>query len=269
MKNKKIAVCVSGQPRGIPYTLYPLMEKLLKPNNITDVFLHSWFDPKQVGNVWNSIQPHRNNENKNLGSAVHVKDVGYIKPDMDKTIVDFLKPTKHIIEPQRDFSEYNTILSKKDSRCDPEILVSMFYSMWMANQLKTQYELEENFKYDIVVRVRTDMNYTKNLHLYDYYNPEIDNNKIVVDEKYQQDQENLNLVDKPMVDTFSFGGSDDMNKLCNVYSNVKLINNEISIPLAENYLGLWVQKKNGIVLKKENLGTGILPRTTGIDLSTL
>jgi hypothetical protein len=144
---------------------------------------------------------------------------------------------------------------------------SAFYSMHMANKLANEYAQENNFEYDLVIRTRTDMYYAHDIVLGNYYNPSSDRELIVVDKCFQDDQDNLNSPDQPMVDIFAFGHPSKMSVFCDVYNNMTLINREMNLPLGENYLGYWVKNKNGIQLKKENLNLGILARSMNLDLS--
>jgi len=54
----KIALCLSGQPRGLPLSL-----KMLKANLVgiedMDIFLHAWFDPNTIGQPYDSAQAHQ------------------------------------------------------------------------------------------------------------------------------------------------------------------------------------------------------------------
>jgi hypothetical protein len=71
-------------------------------------------------------------------------------------MVSLYKPKKHIIEPQKYFEP-----NKWSNRLMPSIksdhMCSMFYSINESNKLKKQYEEENNFIYDWVIRIRFDM----------------------------------------------------------------------------------------------------------------
>ena len=45
----KIALCLTGQPRGIAINTPHLLKFLVEPSNIQDIFVHSWFDKSSVG----------------------------------------------------------------------------------------------------------------------------------------------------------------------------------------------------------------------------
>ena len=67
----KIALCLSGQPRGIPYSCQQILDNIINVNENVDVFLHTWFDPNDIGKSYGSAQPHQDNH------------VGYVKEDTD------------------------------------------------------------------------------------------------------------------------------------------------------------------------------------------
>jgi hypothetical protein len=93
----KIALCLSGQPRGVPLALSFLQKHVINPNGINDIFIHAWFDEKEAGKTWNSAQPHRNSENQDFGNPQHAKDVGFIKSGTDKILLECLEPHGFLI----------------------------------------------------------------------------------------------------------------------------------------------------------------------------
>ena len=76
----KIALCLSGQPRGIPNSLQYALNSLIIPSSITDIFIHTWYDESLVNKPFDSAQPGNNNKlgvwNKSLqkGLTTYVAD---------------------------------------------------------------------------------------------------------------------------------------------------------------------------------------------------
>lgn len=248
----KIALCLSGQPRGIPLGLDFLDRCLIKPNNIEDVFFHAWHDELKAGQPYNSAQPNQ------------VGRVGHVKPNTTETLVQRLNPKKYVVEPQKEFPDLRGL--KSEPSANQELLGSNFYSVFMANELKKQWEQEQGFVYDIVVRTRFDMFYCQPVQIRDYTEP-VEQGKIVVRKKYQDDQDNFHSLDLPMVDVFAFGNSRVMDVFSSVYPNMTTLNSKLSVPFGENYLGHHVRVDNNIELYKAPFEFEILHRV--VDLSKI
>lgn len=138
----KVALCLSGQARFLETCYYESMKPNIIDDLNPDVFIHTWDTSNMVdqyfinGNGWvmgNKI-PH----------------------DLMETMISLYKPKKYIIEPQKHFEQ-----NKWSDRLMPSIksdhMYSMFYSICESNKLKKQYEYENNFTYDWVIRIRFDM----------------------------------------------------------------------------------------------------------------
>jgi len=130
----KVAICISGQPRRFHENYQNFLNFLINPNgrfeNI-DLFGHFW-------------KEHRNT----------------------KKISEILPFKKCQVEPQQYFNDRNwDNVPHRNLIKKPLNVVSMYYSIMKANQLKSEYETENNFKYDCVVRYRTDIVFTDPLVL--------------------------------------------------------------------------------------------------------
>jgi len=73
----------------------------------------------------------------------HTWDVGH-NTDSLKKLNELYLPTSYIIESPYEKSEHGSF-------------GSMLYSIMMANELKKKYEIENNFRYDLVIRTRFDL----------------------------------------------------------------------------------------------------------------
>src|SRR5690606_33833372 len=87
-------------------------------------------------------------------------------------------------------------------------LLSMFYSIEKCNQLKQEYEKDNNFVYDFVVRIRTDLLFMSPF----YIKKNIDTNKLYV--PYGYDYSGLN-------DQVAYGGSPIMDQYSMVFSKIE------------------------------------------------
>lgn len=231
----KIALCLSGQPRGIPLCLSFIQNNIIKPNNISDVFFHAWHNEKDVGKFYNSAQSNQNGF------------VGLVKPNTEDTLVNTLKPKLFLVEPQRDFLHLRNLIQEPSA--NQEFLGSNFFSVWSANELKRQYEQEQGFLYDCVIRTRYDLFYNAPIKVKDYQE-KITGDNIVLMERFQNDQDSKNNSNQPMVDIFAFGSSKVMDVFSSVYPNMVELNKQISPRFGENYLGQHIRVNNKIALHK-------------------
>ncbi len=243
----KIAICLSGQPRFLDIGFHFLQRYLINPNiqHEIDFFIHSWYDSDEVGNFFDSAQESQ----KSM--------VGKISVDSDKLLINYYKPKKFIIEPQKNFDKYTKKL-KTSTNAKQNILCSLFYSMYMANNLKKDYEIQNNFIYDIVLRTRTDIVYFNEIIFDNYIN---NLNNISVPKKYFLDQESFNNKNKPMPDIFAFSNSRNMDIFCSVYPEFLNLNSEIDPVYGENYLGEWVRNKNKLNISPIDCNLTFVQRT--------
>jgi hypothetical protein len=130
----KIAICLSGLIRNFENT-FPRFKKYIMDTYEPDIFFYGY--------------PNNNG-------------LDYC----NKKLIELYKPKKHIIQ------EYNSDLRKKicedetkfkNTRSETKInnLISQLYNIHNCDLLRQQYEAENNFKYDIVLRCRTDVFFFK------------------------------------------------------------------------------------------------------------
>jgi len=149
MSNVRIALCINGQPRTWERCYQNWFDSIF-PGVEKDVFFHLW-DYNSLPSVINSTPgapPNYNNK---------------ISEDEKLRIVDALKPKKYKFDDN----------DQPNGHDEPSFLNefvkiplgwwcrNQYYSLWYASQLKRQYELENNFEYDIVFRIRTDLVFDK------------------------------------------------------------------------------------------------------------
>lgn len=143
----KIAVCFSG---GIKYPWHGLESlKLIVPNDDIKVFIHTW-------NVY---------KKEDFLKTVH----GLEYKEKEHTVItdfNFLSNYKYetlLIENyDSKQKQFQTILDNlKFNEYPPNALgcVSMHYSIYKSNELKTKYEIENNMLFDKVIRIRYDSDF--------------------------------------------------------------------------------------------------------------
>jgi len=141
----RIALCISGQPRTWEKCYQNWFDNIM-PGVEKDVFFHLW-DYNSLPSIINVIPGAPPNYDKKISD------------DEKNLIVETLKPKEYKFD-NKEFSKHSH---------DPSLINefvrtplawycrSQYYSLWYAAQLKRQYELENNFDYDIVFRMRTDL----------------------------------------------------------------------------------------------------------------
>ena len=147
----RIALCFSGQPRYVERGAKYIKSCLLDYDNM-DVFVHCWWDKQDVGkDVYQA-----------WGNTIDEKT-----PDnMYELINKIYNPVSMKIEKQIEHFEMYVELRKKRAFLIKNISDmnkcvfawhSQYYSIHQSNLLKQNYEKENGFLYDIVIRVRFDL----------------------------------------------------------------------------------------------------------------
>lgn len=220
----KIACCISGQPRYIPYGCQSLRTALGSHFPNIDFFLHSWYDPATVGESWDTSQPW------NYGL------MGAQLKHADKFLVNFFKPINHIIEPQINFDWASSY--KSGANAVQSSIVSMYYSIWKANELKKEHEQANNFIYDMVIRTRYDMIYFNEIPI-DSIAGDC-NGAVFLPEFFHRTRpqpnsfcDYLNISSSPIIDIIS-----------DVFNQYPILNTQSRYPYADVMLGTHVKNHN-------------------------
>jgi hypothetical protein len=141
----KVALCISGQPRYLEEG-YAQINKSILQRYSPDVFVHTWWD--------NSMS----NKKMELPSTLSYGRTYYWRENTIDLIKKFYNPVVFLYEPQIIFNPFNDV---NYELARPSNVHSMFFSIQRSNQLKMQYERENNFLYDIVIRCRFDVDIIK------------------------------------------------------------------------------------------------------------
>jgi hypothetical protein len=204
----KTAVCISGQPRFFDVGYHFINQNIIKPNDC-DVFLHAWYDKSKNNKEYSCAS-----WNEGMSDCSH--------NDTDKFLLEMYQPKLHLFEPEhesfptpRDIEEYKT---KNTTDSTANIIFSMFNSICKSIQLKEQYEKENDFTYDCVVRLRYDCAVIDPMNLEDISKHNDFKNSIY----YCDVIRNPNV----MCDYFNFGNSENMNKYAEIFDNLDSYWNE-------------------------------------------
>jgi hypothetical protein len=126
----KIAIQISGEFRMLHLCL-PALHNVIKDHDV-DFFVHVWRKEEEGAGTY--VFEGRNNWHKTM--YVYGHDQG----------ISAFKPRAYIVENYED---------KKELHEKPRSM-SMYYSIYMANEIRKGYENKMNIKYDVVMRYRTD-----------------------------------------------------------------------------------------------------------------
>jgi hypothetical protein len=125
------------------------------------------------------------------------------------------------------YNNLNTNLKlfiKKGFKCGNKIIKAtsfpQLYKIWDANRIKTEFEIKNNFKYDLVIRMRSDMCILETIpdeYLNDFFEKKIDDNEFKLNYKIWNLNPSKIFYPNRIYDIFFYGNSDSMNMLCNTW----------------------------------------------------
>jgi hypothetical protein len=228
----KVAVCFSGHLRNFSHLLTNFKDKVLslKDQNEIDLFFSIWdiYEPKYS---WT-------NENETKSNLINIDDILKLDPiKIEIENFDVLKE-EFLLKNFTNINHLNERIIKNG------ILHStpMFYKIYKANELKKTYERTNNFKYDIVIRYRSNLSINGNIDL--------NINKNILYNKHENDS-NLD-------DIFAYADSETMDKYSGLYLNLSLILNKYRRFGPEEILYDWIINENQISRKNTSFGIDII-----------
>lgn len=209
MKSYKIAVCLSGEPRTWEHCA----------DNILGFFKSDIHDVKFFGHTWTDSDFRKEHEFYGVEryeyydkSVLNLKMRNKI--DYQKLVVDDKSVVNDTPEPSVvSFDECAFGLKRAANLVKPTTYVHMSYSIMKANWLKTMYEIENDMRFDLVVRARHDTYYMPGTTFEDYIPNNIEPTVIhgainTFPLEYWQNHFN---------DVLFFGSSRVMNTVCDFY----------------------------------------------------
>ena len=196
----KIALCISGQPRN-PSRGIPNILKYL--NFEFDVFYHAWWD---------------NNSSKNYFTKSNAAKINDIVSEPVKNIwiswmYQYFDIKKLFLGTQINFIVPPILETRKTTYANAFNICSSLYSIHKCNELKKEYEDQNNFKYDLVIRTRLDFGFSEIINIKDF-----NQNIIYVPNDYGIDRYGFN-------DQFAIGSSFNMDIYSDAYNNIEYILN--------------------------------------------
>jgi uridine kinase len=180
-----VAVLISGYLRSYENIINFIKTEIYPYIAQCDTFIH--------------ITKNENKEDKYFNLIDEENDV--------KKITSSLNPKSIIIESNKFYSENKNINST----------INQWDKLYRLNEIKKSYETIKNKKYDLVIRLRPDLN-IKKINL---INQNIDKGKIYIPKDSKIDKKKLKSPnDKFICDAFAFGDSESMDKYFNIFTNI-------------------------------------------------
>lgn len=199
----KLAACFSGRTRNFEDTFGYLKRNFLDVYDV-DIFIFG--------------SPNKNGLEQNVS-----------------LLKDLYDPKKIIVN---EHSFYDDLDRKYDYR-DP--VVKMWYNIFHADKLRREFEIENNFKYDYVFRMRFDFFFIKKLLEVGISLEELDDNSIFIPDRWNFSQ----IHPMAKTDMFAIGTSKSMEEYCNLFENVQDYINRVpknpnGSPHPESLLGVYL-----------------------------
>jgi hypothetical protein len=184
----KVALLISGLPRWVEKGFDNINKTLIAPND-PDIFIHTWNDLDGTLNY-------------PINELYKPK---LLKSENQKTWVNtHLELDRMMASHARSYARDKFV----------EMLYSSWYSIQQANLLKEQYRLENNIKYDYVIRGRFDLYFHQEIVCKNY-----PSNMLNISNKWLPD---LEMTD----DRFAFASNEIMNVYASGFNFLDVIQNK-------------------------------------------
>ena len=204
----KVALILSGQPRNIPFG-YDFFQNTLLSHYDVDVFAHTWFDPNNLSTQ--SVIPGRQHLSLDPNAINYISELYKPKEllvELPKTWTEMCEFTDKVFTNAHTWADQANIIPQAKVYSS-NITHSMFYSIMMSNLLKEQYAVENDIKYDVVIRGRFDCAPHNILNLNDV---DFSNDVYYYQELFQPDG--------MVSDWFGMGSPTVMNYYASLYFNI-------------------------------------------------
>ena len=198
----RIALCLSGQPRFVKQGFDYFKKNVFDVNDTVDVFAFLWWDPSKIGKLHSEEEIAKNDPRKTtVWQESDLEDFKTCYGPWLQTLETDLEFDIDVFPPEM----YETWGQFTREVC------SMFYSYKKVNELKTKYEIKNNFKYDWVIRSRPDFAINKPIDF-----SELDNNKLYIPDTGIPRRHNFAICNN-----FGFSSSEIMDTYCEIFDNLE------------------------------------------------
>ena len=214
MNMKILGICFSGSLRSLEYTLTNIYSKLIENNKNKYKIIIFLYMPND---------DHRNNVN--LFNKFNIEINYEIKDDVELKLSNV---------------NWKNFGSKiKNNKCGIQGYLQQLYGIEKSFELLKNYEKENNMKFDIICRSRTDIIYMNDINIDSY-----DMNKITIPNFHGFDGIN---------DRFAIGNRENMKIYMEMYSNLIKLNNFTMFFQAEKYCKYNLENNNINYIKDNNI----------------
>ena len=193
----RVALCISGQPRNVYRGFENILEKM---EFDFEVFVHSWWDNKANQRTFKKILYD--------GREDEVSEI--VDNDWIGKLYGSFNANRVLIEKQKHFDIPEVFEKRKLKFTHTFGVYSSLYSVYRCNKLKRNFELDNGFTYDWVIRTRFDFGLSEPVNI----------NKFNSDIIYAPDDNNHRY---GFNDQFAIGSSKNMDIYSNVFSNIESI----------------------------------------------
>lgn len=259
LKDKKIAICLSGHLRDYEKNLPSINKFIVDPLN-ADVFIHTWDSiGKQIFITKGVVGPTPDEKNKNLPNVSEfINNVRAIKTE-NNTL--FLNTVQHL----EDIKFYLYGMKLKNNlfggQAEPKFIYSQFYSIYQSYLIMKEWSHANNVEYDFIIKMRADYSLNSGILQddFDFLN-ENENSIFIPNTPYSNhghpscclcanDLEHESHVED-ICDVFAYGKPSSMEHYFKIYENLETLrvnqNTKNSQLLSGgNYI---LEKKNNFIL---------------------
>lgn len=221
MSKLKIALCLSGYLRTFKDCYPSILENVIQDNDC-DLFIHT-YDKLGHSQGWRDPMV-------DLSENIDM-DFLYNIPYLKVLVTEKWNDIRYRFEKFKKIVPHVTNI---------HIIATVFYKIYRCNELKKQYEIENKFKYDLVIRTRGDQIFEKKIDLNFPRNKVLINSYPWGDEDYVHhfqllDEKGIPILgheNETLNDRLAIGTSDKIDFICDLYNHFEeLITNSQCVEL--------------------------------------
>ena len=252
IKEKRLAIQICGHLRTFDKTYQSFYEHIILPNEKEgykiDVFMHIWDEIE-----YQSLQWHNEQFPELRGKKITNTEINFIKENYKPVKLEYSEQLK--IDDDTLFDEFT------GGKTAFKTMNNVWYTKYRVNELRKEYEKEQNIQYDYVINTRPDILYISDFNIdkiLDVYNnllKPFDNpeNKLF----YSGCHRDMPIKDDLLLaasDILYFGKPNVMDKVSSIYLNLNKDELKSNFKSWESYL-IYTANKNNI--KPIQLGYGL------------
>ena len=241
----KIAVCISGGLR-YPHLGLKSIGKII-PNEYVKVFIHTW----KVSDINSFLTTVSGIEYKEQDKIIETNLSALEEYNYEKLLIENYDNCQSKFKNILDNLKFIPATDPEDTQPRTDVgPISMQYSIYKANELKKEYEKENNIKFDWVIRMRTDSDFR-----YDQLDLSVLDHDLNIPSGEDWADQSIN-------DQFAIGTSHAMDLYSSLYNNFHYTQNSKFYPerifslhlhnmnLIPNRIDFPVRINNGIDFRK-------------------